>query len=189
MKINKTYIEIENKKLETYLTLYFQGDKEYISMSNNTIYIWCKEESQYEYWLELKTNDNVLFRKYLENKESLLNVIKSSELTVFKRYYEKYDNFVDKMNVKYSDIDNRGYVLPDKEATLGYDFYSIYESDTFNSLEAKKVNKYNVSRLVSEQKKQKCNMPIVPIYSTYSSAYPYQTKTHYDKFSNYERVA
>ena len=65
MKIEKSYLNVDNKKLDTSILVYFDGNKEEVSVENRTIFIYLKEELDYEYWIKISSINKDLFKNYL----------------------------------------------------------------------------------------------------------------------------
>ncbi|GGD44946.1 hypothetical protein GCM10012288_19090 [Malaciobacter pacificus] len=127
MKIEKTYLEIDHKKINTYLTVYFEGNKEEISLENKTIYLCCGEEDTFEYWIKIHNIDEDMFLKYISNEEKLYNVIKNSEILLYKRFYESYHLLIFSEDLRFDELYKKEeLILPNEFATLGYNFYNLY---------------------------------------------------------------
>ena len=129
MKIEKSYLNVDNKKLDTNILVYFDGNKEEVILEDNRVLIWCQEEDSYEKWLSLDVMDSMLLKKYLSNELTLLNLIENSNLSLYKRYYEKYDELVLDSKINLDDAIKMNLILPNDKAVLGYDFYSLYKNN------------------------------------------------------------
>ena len=129
MKIEKSYLNVDNKKLDTNILVYFDGNKEEVILEDNRVLIWCQEEDSYEKWLSLDVMDSMLLKKYLSNELTLLNLIKNSNLSLYKRYYEKYNELVLDSKINLDDAIKMNLILPNDKAVLGYDFYSLYKNN------------------------------------------------------------
>ncbi len=129
MKIEKSYLNVDNKKLDTNILVYFDGNKEEVILEDNRVLIWCQEEDSYEKWLSLDVMNSMLLKKYLSNELTLLNLIENSNLSLYKRYYEKYDELVLDSKINLDDAIKMNLILPNDKAVLGYDFYSLYKNN------------------------------------------------------------
>lgn len=127
MKIEKTYLNVDNKILDTNITVFFEGNKEEVSVESRTIFLYINEEENYESWIKISNIDKDLFKKYLKNQEKILELIKKSKISLYKRKYSTYFDmeFIKKLDFTNLDKDIK---LPNQEAILGYDFYSLYEN-------------------------------------------------------------
>ncbi len=129
MKIEKSYLNVDNKKLDTNILVYFDGNKEEVILEDNRVLIWCQEEDSYEKWLSLDVMDSMLLKKYLSNELTLLNLIENLNLSLYKRYYEKYDELVLDSKINLDVAIKMNLILPNDKAVLGYDFYSLYKNN------------------------------------------------------------
>jgi len=188
MKIEKRYLCIGEKKIDTYLTVYFQGNKEEVSIENNSMYIWCKDENTNEYWLELKVSDKDIFKNYLKNQEYLLNVIQKSTIKLYKRYYKNYRNFEYIQDIKYENLKNMDFILPNEKAILGYDFYSIFQKEVQGLYQSKytPIDKKEIEMLNKEKMDISINSLPKNSYCSYLDISNYNRT---EKFTQYERVA
>ena len=128
MKIEKAYLNVDNKKLDTSILVYFDGNKEEVSVENRTIFLYLDEKEDCEYWIKISNINKDLFKNYLKNQEKILELIKNSKISLYKR---KYSTYLDMEFVKKLDLANldKDIVLPNQEAVLGYDFYSLYKNN------------------------------------------------------------
>lgn len=114
--------KLENEKqklLNTYVSIYYEGNKQEVDISNKIICHWIDEFEDYELWVSLCNSP--LFEKYLQNKAGLLELIKSSKIKLFKRTYDNYNEILFIKELDYEMLND--YVVFTKDSTLGYDFY------------------------------------------------------------------
>mgnify|MGYP003434434068 FL=1 len=76
MKIEKSYLNVDNKKLDTSILVYFDGNKEEVSVENRTIFLYLDEKEDCEYWIKISNINKDLFKNYLKNQEKILELIK-----------------------------------------------------------------------------------------------------------------
>lgn len=119
-------IIIDNKLKNSFITCSFNGNKEEIILNENQVLLWCQEYDEYEEWLRLDIRNNHFLKKYLSNEETLLNLIKESDLYLYKRYYSEYNKFVFDTHLSFEDAQERKLVLPNEKANLGYNFLDKY---------------------------------------------------------------
>lgn len=188
MKIEKTYLEVDSKKINTYLTVYFEGNKEEISMDSRDIYLCCGEEDTFEYWIKINKVEKDIFLKYLTNKEKLLNVIKSAGITLYKRYYEFYSKLVFIKDLEFDYLyKNERLVLPNEFAVLGYDFYSLYrmeESNLYETFRIATFSEYNQT-IINRKSESSCTVNVSKVIN-YSS---FHSLTTYSSNFGFKRVA
>lgn len=119
--MKKNLITINNEKFETIISNFYQGNKEEISIKKQIIFLWLTETSFFEYWLKIEVDNKDEFELYLKNNFNLLNLIKKSKLLLLKRNYKEYDIFEEVKEYDTFDKINKSFLLPTKEATIGYD--------------------------------------------------------------------
>lgn len=90
MKIEKSYLNVDNKKLDTSILVYFDGNKEEVSVENRTIFLYLDEKEDCEYWIKISNINKDLFKNYLKNQEKILELIKNSKISLYKRKYSTY---------------------------------------------------------------------------------------------------
>jgi hypothetical protein len=123
--IQENFLIYKKHKIETFITLYFEGIKEETSLKNYSIYLWIQEDNGFDFWLKITPQQRKLFYNYLKNKEKLLKLIKNSKLTLFKRHFEKYEELEYLKVISYQELENMNFFLPNEKATLGYDFFNL----------------------------------------------------------------
>lgn len=124
-------IKIDGEFKESYVTVFFAGNKEEIILKDKKVLLWCQEYDTYEEWLKLDVKDSLILKKYLSNEEVLLNLIKKSDLYLYKRYYSDYNELVFNTELSFDDAKTMEIVLPNEKATLGYNFLDKYNNKIY----------------------------------------------------------
>ena len=116
-------LEIDNKRKEFYILTYYEGILEEVNIEEGVLLL-CNEyrKDGTELWLMIKPNNKENLHKYLSDKEPLLDLIKSSKVSLCSRDYADYEKI---FSLKDISGDLGQVKLPDPRAFLGYDFMSI----------------------------------------------------------------
>ena len=116
-------LEIDNKRKEFYILTYYEGILEEVNIEEGVLLL-CNEHLKdgTELWLMIEPNNKENLHKYLSDKEPLLDLIKSSKVSLCSRDYANYEKIFLLKDIS----EDLGQVkLPDSRAFLGYDFMSI----------------------------------------------------------------
>ena len=122
-------IFIENKKYILYQLTFYDGIKEAVDIKNETIFLWIDEKDKFEIWLKIQSKSYGVLLSYLKNSIGICDLMEKSCITMYYRFFDKYNEFVKYKEIKYSsffkEYDLKEY-LP-SNLKLGFNFIDKLE--------------------------------------------------------------
>lgn len=113
-------IIINSMLVPVYILTYYDGIKEEVDLENHAVFLWYDERENLELWLRAKPHSPNTLLAYLSNKIGIMDLINSSDVNLYKRFFDNYKEFC-----RYKDLDDLEGIEFPENVRLGQDFISI----------------------------------------------------------------